>query len=485
MYVYSQEFPYYTLALALFGVLGAIPFKGGPGYVIANRKLVNLQMKPTDGKIYETRVRDTLYKSDHHKRVSAQPPNVKMVSVPVVDKEKLSQLGLVHEAKTNIDTSYIGGDGWGDAATADDALRVMLDDGFASAMKRVANSVSHPITAALIFMCRPADDSEAVNYLASRWHPNVAADESLERELDPDYVMNPVDKRIHDLTLKRTEEVFQISSQVTMAIAVSMPRPKTWNKKLSELSTEVIARAPVVEATRLLAEDLTRLGVQGVRRFTLFQLNAFLRAVFSVDLQEFYADQAVDIAKERKGELKSLQDSLTLSRGPWASQMFAHNDGLECDTTFHRHFWISNFENSTLPPGFLEELLSIDGLNYTVSLFIETVPQRRDMRRAGTRRRLIQRKAEAKVGDTSNPKYEAEYAEATAQHYGLYESQSAGTRTRLQITVSESDMERSSAAVGLISAVCRSMNMTMEPYLGEVQNVEAAFSSIGIVTDAS
>ena len=483
--LYTRQYLIAAGIVLLIGVFGGIPYREGPGYVVVKRWINSRVMRRRNGVIYSTNLADTLYEPDHPSRTEKILPDVKLVSIPIVDQANaVHQLGLVHTAKNGYDTTYLSADGWSRAVMSDSAQRMMLDMTFASALKRAANRISAPLTMVMFFVRRPADDSEAINYLGRRLHTDVAL--SLLKE-DDGTPQSATDRRIMQNIQQASDEVYTNGAKVTMGIALRCPRPKSWAKyDLSELPEQVVARSPLLLALNLLAADLHGMGISGVRRLSLFNMNALLRGVFDcVDLKSFYRDLAVDKERERSGELTSLRQSMTLARGPWPLQLYAHNDRLEADRTSHRVFWIRNFDITEVPPGFFQELFNIRDVWYQVAYYIETVPGSREYRRAANKRRYLRKTREflhpPGWSSESDPRYEAETQEAAQQHYDIFHSASRGTRTRLMIIVSSSSEEQLELDVEEVDAVCRAKGMVMQAYLGEATQLDAMLASIGIV----
>lgn len=472
-----------AIILVILAVAGAWPFLEAPGYVLAGRWVKNRgRRRHDDGVIYSTNLADTLYEAERPSRVkNKQLRDVKLVSVPIRDKAgKVHQLGLLHTPTNNCDTSVVAGSGWPAAVAADNAERMMLDATYAGALKRCANRTRSPLTLAQFWIKRPADDSEAVRYMSQRLDKAVRFEEGL---LDPTARQDPVDAAQADEMATAIDQVYSVGTSITAGIAVRAPRPKSWSKhSLDNLPEELVVRSPLFQTIEVLSNDLQNMGVRNVRRLSLFSLNALVRSVFDVyDLATFYSHLAVDREREARGELTSLDQAMTLQRGPWPSNMYAGNDHLMADRTVHRTFWVRGFGITSVPPGFFQELFNIPDVWYTVSHYIETVPGRREYRRARIKRRLIRRKQEVLSGTSeSDPAYEEQSAQAADEHYALYRSASRGTRTRLMITIS-SLPERLEIDKEAVDAVCRGKDMILQPYYGEVVQDDAMLATIAVV----
>lgn len=487
-YFYQQNLLAIAGCFLLLGIAGAIPYREGPGYKIVNDWLKNhLMRKRNDGEVYSTDLADTLYEPDHPKRAPKQMPNVKLVSVPVADKTNaIHQLGLVHTPKNGCDTTYLTSDGWSAAVLSDAPERMMHDTSIAEALKRAANRINAPLTLVMFFVRRPADDNANIRYLARRLHTDISFPQRLT---DDSLEQNPIDKAIMDNIQEASDQIYAQGTKLTMGIALRCPRPRNWSKyDLSKLPENVVARSPLFQALNLLSADLHNMGISDVRRLSLFSMNALIRSVFDVaDLKKFYNDLAADRDKEERGELGSLDEALTLARGPWPSQIYAHNDSLEADRTHHRIFWITTFDFTEIPPGYFQDLFNIKDIWYQLSYYIETVPGRREYKRAAQKRKNLRKGHELfhppdKVVE-SDPRYEASIQEATQQHYALFRSASRGTRTRWMMTVSATSEAQLDLDVEELDAVCRSKGMLMQPYLGESAQTNAMLQSIGILPE--
>jgi hypothetical protein len=360
--------------------------------------------------------------------------------------------------------------------------RMALDENFAAALRRMANRSRAELTLAMFFMRRRADKMPTIAYAGRRQHPDISFPQG---QLDPDALQSVVDSELAANASEAIDSIYGDGAKVTAGIALRAPRPKDWAKRdLSNLSQQDIDRAPLVQMLNVLAADLRAIGVRGVRRLSLFNLNALVRSLFSTDLQAFYEDLAKDQEREQQGELSDLGEALTLARGPWPSQIYAHNDRLEADTTEHAVFWVTNFDQTRVPPGFFQELYNVDA-EYLLSYYIETVAGRKELRRAKRRRRLVRRFHDLKEqSDDTSPEYDAAVEESTAQHYAAYRTASRGTRTRLMLVVSAPDQDdQLERDVELLEGVFRAKHMTVQRSHGEARQLRSLLAALGVVVD--
>lgn len=338
-------------------------------------------------------------------------------------------------------------DGGPKFTNSSEAQRFIWDSTLVSALKRGVNTTLQTIELSMFVIARQADKTEAISYMEDRWHDDFQTYEagSIEEKL----VMN---------ALEDGNNVYDNGNRFVCGVAIRMSFPKQWKRSdLNELSLEQVTSTEFMGVVQTIRNNLTG-ALTGLRLPSLFELNEIGYLLFnSEDLLPFYIQQREDIKREMDGELETLEDALTLKRGPFPGHISVFNDCMLINKTVHTSVGVMEFESSRFAPGFLDELFH-QPFPFVYSHYVKTTPHKKGLRQ--TRRRVRTQSALSGFmhSRSSRELYledrEAE-EEVSEAHESLFRSKSRSTVGRIQLSVQGGDYEqtqtRAQLAMGSLS----------------------------------
>ena len=469
-----------ALMFLVIGAVGAMPTHSGYGYQLLPQMYRGWKQMRQFGEVFTQDFDDTLVELDSTPQEKSQrerrrPFQVKLEGVPVPSESGNSGiLGLISNPHTDQDTIIVEGLGWGEAATGDPIDRMITDQNLGSTLKNLANMSESTVTMSLIFSSRPPDRQPAAEFLGERIHPDVWNPKT------------PEDEALKHARVRTLDAIYDRGTKTRMAISLTAKRPRSWHKgKLDELPLEDIRDAPINHLSAILKDGLIGNGVKGVKRLGLLDLNAFVHGLFDIaDIENFYEDLAVDRKAEREGLLSRPEESLTLMRGPWPRENRSAVKSCSTDGTYHRMLVLDNLQQTSVPAGFFQRMLTLQGVWYTITVSAHTVPVKADLRKARDERakQLARTSGTNRRGDQvlSRPQDEVAAAAADRHHHELYMSGSKGVRYQVVASVSAESLQALDHAEKLFHNHFRQMRMVFEPVRGRARQMPALLSTLGV-----
>lgn len=353
---------------------------------------------------------------------------------------------------------------------SDPSQRAVWDQVFTSALKRGVNTTMEPIDMSLFVIARSADPTEPVAYAEERWHSDFhgAEDGTLEYK----QVAN---------ALEDAERIYLGGTRYFTGVAISMDFPKKWRRKdLNELTLDQILSTPFMGVVSTIQSNLQG-AVTGLRLPNLFELNEVVYMLANAtDLGAFYAQQRKDVASEKNGEFKSLEDAVTLKRGPFPGSIQVSNDCMIANRTFHSTVAVTGFEDAHFTPGFLDSLFQ-QSYPFVFSHYLQTLPYKSGMRSARTARRLQAAGGGLLHGKRNrdlHPEDAESEQEAELRHMGLFFSKSRSTLSRIQVTVQGESYDECQTNVQRMTGDLSNHAALSVQYLGEHVQVEPLYAHL-------
>lgn len=318
---------------------------------------------------------------------------------------------------------------------AEERLRYNMDNRIVGALKRGVDSTMQNLVITQFVLCRPADATKPLREREKRWHKDFLDAEEETTEGNMVEWANADDN-----------DAYRESLGYKMGWAFRMPFPRAWrNRDLNELTADDVQSTDVMRVVRTVIKGLSGV-VENPRLPTLFELNELGFLVFNAnrtDLTVFHHQMHLDIQAEKAGDLRKLEDAVTLSNGPFPGLVSLHDDHVRTNRTLHATLFLKHIPRGAYTAGFLDGLFR-ENIPYIYVDQMFTTDYTASLKRHKFRRKARDVASGMTPGDKS-PEYNPELAEAAAdaaaQHNALFQSRSRATLRRTYLITSGDSCE--------------------------------------------
>lgn len=347
--------------------------------------------------------------------------------------------------------------------------RFIWDHVFTSALKRGLNTTMQDVELSMFVIARSADPTEPHTYAEQRWHPDFQ---------EP--VAESVEEKLRANAFEDFNAIYASGSRYVCGLAIRMDFPKEWKRKdLNELTHDQIRTTPLMGVVNTVYSNLAG-AVTNLRMPSLFELNEIHYLLLNSEgLEGFYTQQRKDIGSELSGELKSLEDAVTLRQGPFPGSMQIGNDHVIVNRTFHSTVAVMEFESAEYGPGFLDSLFN-QPFPFVFSHYLQTTPYKTGMKQARNKRRFSAVRLGFLHSDNRelHPEDAEDEFEAARHHLGLLASKSRSTVSRLQVTVQGSTYDQVQTHVQMITGDLGNHGVLSRQILSEPSQLPPLFAHL-------